>query len=455
MSLARILGIARSALLAHQQAMSVTANNIANAQTAGYSRQRLILQAIGGDGGSRLAFGGGVRAGHLERIRDSFFDTTYWRESGPLGTAVTTRQFLEGVETAVNEPSEFGVGAALDGMFQAFGDLANAPSDQSSREGVRRAAQQFVTRMRSLDTAIRGSLDEANARLSSQVDEVNEITRQIAELNGRIADARAGGREDPALLDQRDLLVDRLSELVQVEVRTAGDGTLTITAGGTALVNQAASLDLHVETLPGGGSAVAGPDGGALALTGGSIKALTDLASHTLPDFLARLDTLAATVVTEVNTLHQAGYTLDGRSGQDFFAPAGTTARTIALSADVLTSTASIAAGLSPQEGDGGNALALAGLRDSRLAALGDQTAGGFYTGFVASIGLLVREAGADESAAQAMVDAAATRRASVSGVSIDEEMVNMIGEQEAYAAAARLISVADQMVQELLQVIR
>lgn len=455
MSLARILGIARSALLAHQRAMSVTANNIANAQTTGYSRQRLVLQAIGGDGGSRLAFGSGVRAGHLERIRDFFFDNTYWRDSGLLGTAVTTRQFLEGVETATNEPSAFGVGAALDGMFQAFGDLASAPADQSSREEVRRAAQQFVTRLRSLDTAIRGSLDEANARLSSQVDEVNEITRQIAALNSRIADTQVAGREDPVLLDQRDLLVDRLSELVQVEVRPAAGGALTITAGGMTLVNQAASLDLHVETLPGGGSAVAGPDGGALSLAAGSIKALTDLTARTLPDFLARLDALAAAVVTEVNTLHQTGYTLDGRSGRDFFDPAGTTAGTIALSADVLTSTASIAAGLSPNEGDGGNALALAGLRDSKLTALGDQTAGGFFTGFAASIGLLVREAITDESAAQAMVDAADSRRISVSGVSVDEEMVNMISEQEAFVAAARLISVADQMVQELLQVVR
>jgi flagellar hook-associated protein 1 FlgK len=174
--------------------------------------------------------------------------------------------------------------------------------------------------------------------------------------------------------------------------------------------------------------------------------------STTLPDMRRELDRLAGDIVGRVNELHRQGTNARGETGVDFFDPAGVTATSIGLSAAVSESSNAIAAGRGSGSGDNTLALDMAALGEEDRPGLDGRTFGSFYAVFVSALGRSTRDAAQDESAATALLDNAESWRQGVSGVSVEEEMVQLISQQEAYTAAARLVSVADGMVQEILR---
>jgi flagellar hook-associated protein 1 FlgK len=435
--------------------MGVTANNIANSQTEGYTRQRLRLSAAGFGLSGNLLMGGGVLGEQLQRIRDPFLDASFRRENSYLGSSGTMRYILGQVEAVMQEPSDVGIGAAIDELFQAFGDLSNDPSSNVQRDQVRRAAETFVQRLRHLNQSLQDQMEQGLERMRHEVDQVNEIAAEIAYLNDKILSVEGAMGTSPDLLDQRDLLLDRLSGFISVRVTHAENGSVTVMAGDLTLVTGGSHQSLAVKPLERGGFGLGLASGdGTMDPQAGSLKALSDLTSITLPEYATHLDTLAQAVVTEINALHRTGYTLGGETNIDFFDPGGVTAGTISISDALRSSLDNIAAGLTPEAGDNELALQLAALGQAAIESLDGETFHSFYTVFATGVGRSVRDAMQDEIAAQALVDHAEAWRSSVAGVSVDEEMVNLITQQEAYTAAARLVSVADQMIQEMLRMI-
>jgi len=454
MSLASLLSIARSALLAQQRAMAVTAHNVANAQTAGYSRQRLELTAADPLRTALGTLGRGVTEAGIQRVRDSFFDARYRTESGLLGDSSAMRDYLGQIEGAMNEPSDSGLAAALDGLFNAFADLASNPSSPTSRTLLQQAGRRFVQQLHRLDAAVHEVADAALAKLRAQVDVVNGLASKIAEFNAQILASGGPSGSAPDLQDQRDLLVDQLSGLVGVRVVERADGTIAVTAGDTLLVDGVGVQALVVQGLPGGGFGLAAAAGSAVDPKAGSLKALCDLLNDKLPGIESRLDALAQAFVSTVNGIHRTGYTLSGATGTDFFDPAGVTAQTIALAPAVEASGDAIAAGGTAAPGDGAIALQLAQLTGASVAALGGRSFRDFYVDLAGSVGTDVFDASQNADVHQSLVDQADTMRSSVSGVSVDEEMVALISQQQAYSAAARIVKVADEMLQDILGMI-
>jgi flagellar hook-associated protein 1 FlgK len=162
----------------------------------------------------------------------------------------------------------------------------------------------------------------------------------------------------------------------------------------------------------------------------------------------------AGALVTEVNAIHRTGYTPGGATNTDFFDPAGTTAGTLALTAPIAASATNIAAGATNAPGDGSIALQIAGLAGTGVLSLAGKSLREFYVEIAAGVGLEVRNAMEDADTQQELVDYADLRRSSVSGVSVEEEMVALIAQQQAYSAAARLVRVADEMMQDLMNTI-
>lgn len=451
MSLASLLSIARSALLAQQRAMEVTGHNVANASTPGYSRQRVALQAATPLWTALGPIGRGVDFSTVTRIRDAFLDDTFRRESGTLGGSSTLHTFLSQVEGAMGEPSDTGVGAALDGLFSSFADLAADPANGSSRESVRQAAARLVQRVRQLDGRMAQAGSDALERLRAEVQDVNDITARIADLNGRILASGGAGGGSPDLEDLRDSLVDRLSGMADVRVVRHENGSIGVLAGDSLLVDGGTSHRIAV-VAAGAGYGVGFESGtGLVDLQGGSLGALVDLNDTVLPGLRAQLDTMVAALVAEVNSIHRAGYTRTGATGTDFFDPAGVTAATFALAAPVAASGDAIAAAGSAAPGDGAVALRLSMLGTTALGGLGGLSVREFYTRFATDVGNRVENARVGAETAQTLVDNADSQRTAVSGVSLDEEMVALIAQQQAYGAAARLISVADEMARQVL----
>lgn len=453
MSLQSLLSIARSALHTHQRAMDVTAHNIANANTPGYTRQRLDLTAETPQWGPLFPMGRGVTATTLTRIRDLFFDASYRDESGNAGRSGTLVDYLGRIEATMHEPSDTGLASGLDGLFRSFADLANDPSNRIARDQVRQSAGRLAQQLHALDAALGRVREDSLSDLRSQVDAVNSIAQQVAQLNGQIQATGGPSNSSPDLMDQRDRLLDQLAGYGDVRVLDRGDGTVGVMLGDTLLVDGGMTQTLQV-TSAGAGYGVSVAGGAAVRLQSGSLAGLADLTQNWLPSAQAQLDQLAQALVTQVNTLHRAGYNLNGATGVDFFDPAGVTAGSIQLSAAVTASSDAIAAAGTNAPGDGSVALQLAGLSQTGIASLGGKSLREHWIGIAGWMGSGVENSGRDREAAITLMDRADELRTSVSGVSVDEEMVELLGQQQAYTAAARLVQVASDVMDEVLRLL-
>ena len=454
MSLSSLLSIARSALLTHQRSMDVTAHNIANANTPGYTRQKLMLTPETAQWGPLYSIGRGVTATGIQRTRDQFYDSSFRADSGAMGRSGTLYDYMGRIEATLGEPSSTGLSSAMDSVFRAFSDLAGDPSSSPNRELVRQSAGRMTQQLRSLAGTISSVRQGALEDMRLQVDQTNQLASQVSDLNGRILALGGPSRTASDLMDQRDVLIDQLSQLMDIQVMNRADGTVAVQAGNQMLVDGKRSTPLAVATVGAGFGLVTQSGGISVNARGGSLQALVELTQTELPAVQAQLDQLASALVTEFNALHSAGYTLNGSTGVNFFDPTGVTASTISLSASVQASSDNIAAAGLSAPGDGSVAASLAALATTGVGSLGGRSLREFFVGFASGVGIDVKSARQDFEAELILVERADQARQAVGGVSIDEEMVNLISQQQAYQAAARLIAVADEMMQDLMRIL-
>lgn len=454
MSLASLLSIARSSLIVQQRAMEVTAHNVANANTPGYSRQTLRLTSATPLQMPMYTLGRGVEGNTIERARDVFYDAAYRRDYGSLGRSNTLNDYLTQIEGTLNEPSTDGLSAALDGMFGSLNDLAGDAANTTNRDLVVTKASRVVQQLHSMAAQLDRVNQEAVDNMRVQVQQVNALAQQVASLNQKILASTGPNGVSADLQDQRDALVDQLSQSVGVRVMARADGTIGVTAGDTMLVDGAQATTLAVVTVGSGYGVASANGGGAIDMQSGTLSALADLTQNRLPAVRARLDQFANALVTEFNRIHRAGTTPAGGTNIDFFDPAGTSASTIQLSAAIRATSNNIAASANGAPGNGDIATQLAALATTGVASLGGATLREHFVSTASSIGIDISNAQSDISAQQTLVDHDDQSRNATSGVNVDEEMVGLIQQQQAYQAASRLISVADQMVQDMLKII-
>lgn len=453
MSLGSLLSIARSALSVQQRAMEVTGQNVANANTPGYSRQTLGIQAATPLTLPLYSVGRGVEATTITRARDTFYDAAYRSDNAQLGSSTTLNSYLSQIEGVLNEPSTTGLSSSLDKFFQSFSDLANDPQNHSSRELVKAAATRVVSQLHSLNSQLGQVRQNAVDSMKDQVKTVNGLLSRIADLNKAIVASGGPGGPSPDLLDQRDLLVDQVSQYMEVNVANRSDGSCGITCGNVLVVDGGSASTLALSG-SGSGFGVAVANGPMLGITSGSLYGLSDLTQNRLPAALSQLDQVAAALVNEVNAVHSTGYNLAGATGVNFFTAGTTSAGTISLSAEVTASSDNISASTNGLSGNGGIATQIAGLATTGVATLGGSTIREYYVALATGVGLDVSNTSQDMTASETLVAREDQARTSVSGVNVDEEMVSLITQQQAYQAAARIVNVANDMMTTLMQLL-
>jgi flagellar hook-associated protein 1 len=422
------LQTALSGLLAEQQALDVTGNNIANANTEGYSResaifesnQPIVIPAINPITGRGVQLGTGVSVATIARIRNIYLDAQYRTQNSALSGATTQSEELEQAQAAFNEPSSAGVATQLSAFWTAWNSLADSPTSEAAKEGVVSAGEQLTRTFNQLSaqlSTISSQASEQYASLTGPSGEVQSDANQIAELNGQIKLAEEAGQQPNNMLDRRDLLLDKLSALAQVTVTQQSDGTDTVSFG-----NAAKPL---VE-----GTTVNWPQ----ALTagaGGQLGALLSLTGETgrLASLQSSLNNVAETLASSVNALH---------TSTPFFS--GTTAATI----KVAVTSAQVQA--SSSKAAGGNEVAEA------IAALRGGSAEQAYSALVEQLGNNVQTSQGEEANLQTTLTAISNQRESVTGVSLDEEMTNLISFQRGYQASARTLTAMDEMLETLIE---
>lgn len=456
MSMSISLNTAAQALLAQQMAVDTTSHNISNASTVGYSRQRVSFEAMPGsyvaDGQPHPGYGVGVT--DISRIRDIFIEFQLRGQMSSGAQYDTQLQSLAGIESVMGEPGDAGFRAALDQFFNAWRDLSNNPESGPARIAVLEAGKTLATNANRLGSALVQQRTEANTRIAASITEVNTLASQIAKLNEQIVPLKISGTSTGDLEDKRDLALDRLAQIMNVSYFNADDGSVEISVGGHPLV--ARNLSFALEGVPNALNAnyldvrFTG-DAVPLNVLRGEMRANLDMRDSYVPARIAELDTLVAQVVNDVNAVHAAGYGLDGVTGRNFFT--GTSAATVAVNATIANAPNAVAASTTAGgvPGDAHNALALADLQNVRGLAGGTQTYDEFYASLVSGIGVTVNSTKARGEAQSLVLEQLTARREGASGVNVDEEMVNLVKYQRAFEAASRLVKVADDMLDTLI----
>ena len=459
-SLFGTLSIALRSLLAQQGAMGTTVNNIANANTPGYSRQRPVLCEEEPVFDGRLLIGTGVTMSSIESIRDKILELRIQQETQQQGSADAFVTSMGQVEALFNETAGVGLQDMLSRFFDSFQALSVNPTDLPLRQAVLTSAENLAGAFRQTTSSlatVRSGLDRS---VVQTVDEINQLTSQIAGLNGQIQALEGTGQDAGALADQRNTALDQLAGLVDIAVIDSGGGRLAITTtGGSPLVAGVISVPLQAQIDPASGMHHVYSQGTDIssALTGGKTKGLLDACDDAIPSIQSDLDDLAAALISSVNSLHQAGYDLNGSAGLDFFTPVtqlvpGSNEGAAASFAVALTDPAKVAASSDGTPGSNGIATVLAALRSQAVVA--GQKAGDFYANLVFRIGNQISDANAQLEAGNLVLTQLQNQRSAVSGVSLDEEAASLIRYQRAFEASARVIAVVDELTTTVLNMV-
>lgn len=532
------LETAKRGMFTQQNALYVTGHNIANANTPGYSRQRVnFIQTDAFPAASMNRaqipgqLGTGVKAGSIERIRESFLDIQYRGEQNKLGYWESRATSLSKMEDIMNEPTDNGLSAVMGEFWQSLQDLSTYPEKEGTRQVVLERGQAVVDTFHFLNDSLTAIRTDLGNEISVNLKEVNSLLKQIGDLNQQIGEVEPHGYLPNDLYDQRDMLVDQLSKQMNIKVEkiSSGGQSLKIAEGqynitmvnadGTdiPLVSKSDYAQLGFEGADGlsydvpnsiealtiygsqGNTKLEFAKDGNVAFSSGKLRGLiesygydvttdngdgtsTTAVKGVYPDMLDNLDKLAYTFGSIFNEVHSKGYNLDGQSGSKFFTlESGThkgASKNIGIAQlnpkDIAASTKvkkdDLGNIIGVDAGDGKNALNLSNISSMLLTntqqklegldetidltaftVIGTGTINTFYEGMTGQLGVDALQANRLTQNSQVLSNAVEKNRQSVSSVSLDEEMTNLIKFQHAYNAAARQITILDEILDKVI----
>ncbi len=466
MGIASILNIAKNAMAVSQTSVQVTSHNVANVNTAGYSRQTAILEEAPPMPTATGLIGNGVVVTGIKRYCDKFLDSAIAGRNGTLQQQQTTQKYFERIQTILDDDNS-NLTKNITDFFNGWQQLSTDPTSMSVRTTIVSSGQNLSDTIRNLYGQLKDVQYELDSGVEQEISDINRLLSSIADLNNRVFDGSSNGGEAADFVDQRNEFFKELSGKLDVTSVEDKYGRITILTGkGKVLVDGGQHWDLEViPDTDTGFNRVAWKDhSGNLSditdqITSGTLKGLTDVRDQYIGDvFVKQLDELAKSIITNVNQIHKTGVTLNNTTGIPFFnETTGNYAENMNLTDAVKWDVRNVAATSSAANpADNDIALSLAALGTSELSINGmSSTLSDYVASVIGNVGELTKNA---QSLAQFQQDTMTTlenQRASVSGVSIDEEMANLIKFQYAYQAAARLFTVADELFQSLLGTMR
>ncbi len=483
-------------LFAQQKAMNTTAHNIANASTDGYTRQQAVMEAtpafavpsMNRPGGAGQV-GTGVSVNEIRRIRDVFLDTQIRNELAGLGEWEQKSETLRLAETVFIEPSDDGLSSVFDEFWKGWQELSKNAENIPIRTSLKETAISLADAINHSYNQLNSVVTDLKRTAEIKALAVNTLATQINDLNQQIATIQLSGDSPNDLKDQRDGLLDQLAKLIDytledttverpVGVTKNPDGTYDVAMGHIPdgqvriyLGDPATKIEdreekdylvyaqpNHVQTIAYSEADkefkwVADPSqdppllGDSFPVSTGELFGLMEVMAQ-IEEYISDLNDLAKNLADAVNSAHKTGYDLDGDLGEEFFIfDADDAAGTIKVNAEIAKDIRKIAASADAGGGhDGGVALGIAKLR----SGIDRQ-----YDQLVSRIGVKTNEANKRRQGQEVLLGQLESRKESISGVSLDEEMAFMMQYQRAYQAAATIITTLDEMIQTVLSLKR
>jgi flagellar hook-associated protein 1 FlgK len=472
MPLPNVMQTGKSGMVAAKAQMATTSHNISNANTEGYSRQRVDQKADNPTPfGQKNLIGQGVLLARTERINDNYIEKQIRGAARDLSHLEEKDLALKQTEDIFNEMGGEGLNRVVAKFFNEFRKLANEPDSEAVRQSVRESTNAMANDFHRL----RGSVEEVRSHLDSRIEgftaEANSLAEQVKDLNIKIKVQELSGAPANDLRDQRDLAMKKLGTYVDTSVHLDKDGAYNVDVKGVGpLVSGPNAEKFTVRRSPDDGKgkpensftiAFSGSASGDVthAVKGGKIGALLEVRDSTLSSILNRLDELASAVTQSVNAIHREGVTRYGTNGVDFMKPLEGTERAsqyIGLSDAIANDVNQIATGAAADSpGDNRIAVAISQLQNMRMMENGGSTLDSFYNGIVSDVGVT---AGRNRNSLVQQKDISMQldkMREQISGVSMDEETANLLQFQRAFDASAKVISVADQCLETVLNLRR
>jgi flagellar hook-associated protein 1 len=455
------INTALQALISQQQAIEVIENNVANASTPGYHRQSAVLaEGISAESGlvhgiSKGVIGSGVMVTQIQRFTEQFYDTRYRQVSADASRWSTESDVVSQTESTLAETQDSGLIPTLDNFFAGWQTLASDASNTSYRADLLDRANALVNAFKSRSQQLTALQSDQGVAITQRLDEINTDAQQIASLNGEISRVLSTGDQPNDLLDQRDLLLDRLADLAGATSSIQSNGEVMVSIGGHSLVVGHDVTGLQTTLNASGAAPVAlkWADGQSFSPTTGEIKGLIEARDTIIPDQLKGINDLANQVINQVNAQHAKGFDLNNTAGGVFFL--GTDAGTISVAITDINQIAAAGTAATPPAtsptSDGDNARALFGLSSQNLMPVNSVTFDQYYNNQITALGLTVNGINSNSTAKANAKDALDTQRQSVAGVSLNEEAANLVKAQRAYEAATRLMTTMDDMLDKVI----
>jgi flagellar hook-associated protein 1 len=422
-------------------------SNLANIDTPLYSRQRpnLIEGPTSIEG--LLTFGTGVDLAKVESVRDAILEVRIQQERQQQGNASAFVQSMSQLEVMFSANTG-DLGSLISELFSSVQSLSTDPSNLSLRQAVLSAAGNMAAAFRASSENLSTARSNLDLSVGQTVNQINLLTSQIANLNTQITTMQNMHQEPSAFIDRRDVLIGKLSDLVDVAAVHSDTGLSLTTCNGTALVAGGQSFALDVQLDPSGvqhifaqGKDITG------AIESGALAGYLEVRDHNIPSVQSSLDTLASALATALNAANRSGYDLSGSAGGDMFVPPPASGPGAAAAMAVqITDPALIAASSDGSPGSNGNLAGILAIHEQRIA--GGQAPADYYANLVFGVGADIASAKTEQEATALVLGQLQDQRGSISGVSLDEEATNLLQYQRAYQAAAKVVTTINDMLE-------
>jgi len=441
------LSSAMSSLAASQDEVNVSSNNLANANTPGYARERVVLEEQPSFSTGTLGdLGSGVAVESVQSIRDPLLDASVQQETQQQSASQEIVTAMQPVQTLFVSGNG-GVSDEMSSFFNDLQELSTSPSDPTLRATVLSDAGNLASAFQTTATQLTGTQQSLDLGVTQSVSQINQLTTQLAQVNGQLITAQGSGQNANNLQDQQQNLLSQLSSLIGFSVTQSSEGQTISTANGTPLVVGSQSFALSTATNSSTGfQDVISAQGQDITsqISTGQLGGLIQARDVQVAGVLSSLNTLASSFASAINTVNENGYDLTGTQGTAMFSvtPGNGAAASMSVA---MTSASQIAASSSATaSGDNSNLLAMINVGTQPL--VNSQTPTQLLSGIVYQVGNDVSQAQSDSDAGSLMLTQLQDERGSVEGVSTDEEASNLLTYQQAYQAAARVVTVVDDL---------
>jgi flagellar hook-associated protein 1 len=460
-SISSLLNTSRDSLQSYQLALDLTGANIANANTPGYSRQRVVFNSVGRADVGAVNVQIGVRATNVERIYDEYLDNQVVDQSRKIGYGEAKSDVLNRIEGIF---AENGGGASdqLNKFWNAWSELSTNPNGQVERENLLAAAEDMTATFRRLDSDLTVTAQDAGYNIHNTIEQLNEYLSQVVDLNRQITGVADDRGETNLLRDNRTILLNKISNIIDIQYVEDSNGAINIfLADGRPLITGDGVLKLTGKSNQSNiVDDIVFQDNPGVSLKNvlsqgknGKLAALLEINNVVIPGYRDKLDAIANNLVTEVNAQHRQGYDVHGDAGGEFF-DITTGAKNFRINAAIASDTNKIAAS-STVNGDGDNARSIDVIKDKLVMNGGTATISDYYASLIGQIGRDV--AGAKNSLDQqtSIMQQLTNRREATSGVSLDEEMMDIIKYQMAYNAAGKMVNTVNELMDTILSLVK